>query len=209
MYKSGKARYNKDGQEVEPAAYQSKEQPAARVEPHRKWFSNSRVIDQKSLASFREAVKQSSDPYTYLLKSNKLPMSLIRDAPDGENVNGLKKHAAKMAVETNPFKDTFGPNARRKRVKLDVSGMEEMAQKGQQMENEYKEKRQEQAELCGGEGADEDAEMGATGEASVAREPIFSKGQSKRIWNELYKVLDASDVVIQLLDAREYVLSLS
>ncbi|MCL4131885.1 UNVERIFIED_CONTAM: hypothetical protein GTU68_037640, partial [Idotea baltica] len=28
-------------------------------------------------------------------------------------------------------------------------------------------------------------------------------GQSKRIWNELYKVIDSSDVVIQVLDARD------
>jgi len=32
---------------------------------------------------------------------------------------------------------------------------------------------------------------------------FFLKGQSKRIWAELYKVIDASDVVIQVLDARD------
>ncbi len=31
-----------------------------------------------------------------------------------------------------------------------------------------------------------------------ARECIFSKGQSKRLWNELYKVVDSSDVIIQV-----------
>lgn len=35
------------------------------------------------------------------------------------------------------------------------------------------------------------------------KEYIFSKGQSKRIWNELYKVIDSSDVVIHVLDARD------
>jgi len=35
------------------------------------------------------------------------------------------------------------------------------------------------------------------------RECIFNKGQSKRIWNELYKVIDSSDVVVQVLDARD------
>jgi hypothetical protein len=35
------------------------------------------------------------------------------------------------------------------------------------------------------------------------RDPVFEKGQSKRIWGELYKVLDSSDVVIQVLDARD------
>lgn len=38
---------------------------------------------------------------------------------------------------------------------------------------------------------------------ATAREPIFSKGQSKRLWNELYKVIDSSDVVIHVLDARD------
>ena len=31
------------------------------------------------------------------------------------------------------------------------------------------------------------------------RDNLFEKGQSKRIWGELYKVLDCSDVVIQVL----------
>lgn len=31
-----------------------------------------------------------------------------------------------------------------------------------------------------------------------AKDAIFEKGQSKRIWGELYKVLDSSDVVIQV-----------
>lgn len=30
------------------------------------------------------------------------------------------------------------------------------------------------------------------------RAELFDKGQSKRIWGELYKVLDCSDVVIQV-----------
>lgn len=37
---------------------------------------------------------------------------------------------------------------------------------------------------------------------STVRDPVFAKGTSKRIWGELYKVIDSSDVVIQVLDAR-------
>ena len=33
--------------------------------------------------------------------------------------------------------------------------------------------------------------------------PIFQKGQSKRIWNELFKVIDSSDVLVHVLDARD------
>jgi nuclear GTP-binding protein len=36
----------------------------------------------------------------------------------------------------------------------------------------------------------------------LTRERIFEKGLSKRIWEELYKVIDSSDVVIYVLDAR-------
>lgn len=32
---------------------------------------------------------------------------------------------------------------------------------------------------------------------------MFDKGQSKRIWGELYKVVDSSDVIIQVVDARD------
>jgi nuclear GTP-binding protein len=36
-----------------------------------------------------------------------------------------------------------------------------------------------------------------------AKPKLFQKGQSKRIWTELYKVLDSSDVVVQVLDVRD------
>lgn len=38
---------------------------------------------------------------------------------------------------------------------------------------------------------------------ATTKEAIFHKGQSKRIWNELYKVIDSSDIVIHVLDARD------
>ena len=34
------------------------------------------------------------------------------------------------------------------------------------------------------------------------RHKVFDKGMSKRIWEELYKVIDSSDVLIHVLDAR-------
>ena len=38
---------------------------------------------------------------------------------------------------------------------------------------------------------------------SIRRDARFEKGQSKRIWSELYKVIDSSDVIVQVLDARD------
>ena len=42
---------------------------------------------------------------------------------------------------------------------------------------------------------DEDEEAGVS---NVARDKIYDKGQSKRIWGELYKVVDSSDVIVQV-----------
>ena len=64
--------------------------------------------------------------------------------------------------------------------------------------------RLEQAKLLSGTSGDVNADTnGDDAELTAAREPIFSKGQSKRIWNELYKVIDSSDVIVHALDARD------
>ena len=203
MFNSGKAQYNASGKVTKAASYQSRELPKARVEPNRKWFGNTRVISQDALQSFRDAMaERASDPYQVLLKSNKLPMSLIRD---GQGKNGLKQHQAKIAVESSPFGDTFGPKAQRKRVKLGVGSLEDLAGETVKMHDIYID-RLEQAKLLSGTSGKEDLAGEAVPEEAIltsAREPIFSKGQSKRIWNELYKVIDSSDVVIHVLDARD------
>ncbi|CAK38643.1 NGP1NT-domain-containing protein [Aspergillus niger ATCC 13496] len=203
MLKDGKPQRNAEGKITKAASYQSRDAPVARIEPNRKWFGNTRVISQEALSSFREAVaERASDPYSVLLKTNKLPMSLIRD---DKGVNGLKQHQAKMAIETNPFSDTFGPKAQRKRVKLGVSSLADLAGESAKMHDAYVEKSD--------HATHEDGTMVVNGDdvaveedssvAPIAKEAVFLKGQSKRIWNELYKVIDSSDVVIHLLDARD------
>ncbi|KAI5853593.1 nucleolar GTP-binding protein [Tricharina praecox] len=190
---TGGAKFNRDGSKVVQAApFQSRAVPTARIEPNRKWFGNTRVISQEALTGFREAMaEKSKDPYTVLLKSNKLPMSLL-ETP------GQKEHEAKIKVGTQPFSATFGPKAQRKRPKIDVGSMEEMAGHLETVEKKYADKLETDKLLSGQLGEEERA-----GVIKEAREPIFSKGQSKRIWNELYKVIDSSDVVIHVLDARD------
>ena len=145
--------------------------------------------------------ERASDPYQVLLKSNKLPMSLIHD---GGN-NGLKEHGAKIHVQSAPFKDTFGPKAQRKRVKLGVGSLEDLVGETEKMHDTYVERSEQARLLSGTTGVEEQAGEAVSEDATVstAQEPIFSKGQSKRIWNELYKVIDSSDVVIHVLDARD------
>lgn len=198
-YKEGKAQRNAEGKIVQAASYQSREVPTARIEPNRKWFTNTRVVSQDTLNSFREAMaEKANDPYQVLLKTNKLPMSLIRD---GSDTNGIKQHRAKMAIESSPFSDVFGPKAQRKRVKLGVGNLADLAEDTEKSMDSYQDRR-EQARLLSGVGdVDENGEPEK--QASMAIEPVFDKGQSKRIWNELYKVIDSSDVVIHVLDARD------
>ncbi|KAM3436375.1 hypothetical protein MY4824_004343 [Beauveria thailandica] len=196
MYKEGKAQRNADGQITKAATWQSRDVPTAVIEPNRKWFSNTRVVSQDTLTAFREAMEEKSkDPYTILLKSNKLPMTLIRD---GKDTNGLKQHKAKMALETAPFSGVFGPKSQRKRVKLDVANLDDLAEGTEKSMDTYEE-RLEQAKLLSGESGNSEED----GTFAMAIEPVFDKGQSKRIWNELYKVIDSSDVVIHVLDARD------
>ena len=208
MFKEGKATRNAKGDIIQTATFQGREKPNARVEPHRKWFTNTRVISQDALASFRGAVEaQSKDPYSYLLKQNKLPMSLIHDGKDKERKDGLLQHKAKIKIESEKFGDTFGPKAQRKRPRLAVSSLHDLAGQSEKDEHLFDEKRREEHLLQAGATDDLDLRTPVVetddGELTTAREPVFSKGQSKRIWNELYKVIDSSDVVIHVLDARD------
>ncbi|TDZ34455.1 Nucleolar GTP-binding protein 2 [Colletotrichum spinosum] len=197
ILKDGKAQRNADGEITKAASFQSRDVPNARIEPNRKWFGNTRVISQESLTAFRSAMaEKAADPYSVLLKSNKLPMSLIKD---GSDTNGLKKHQAKMTIETSSFGDTFGPKAQRKRVKIGAGTISDLAGDADKSLDTYTERLEQQKLLSGQSGGPEEEEAHVT----MSIEPIFNKGQSKRIWNELYRVLDSSDVVIHVLDARD------
>lgn len=208
MFKEGKAVRNARGDVVQAASFQSRDKPSARIEPHRKWFTNTRVISQDALNAFRGAVEaQSKDPYSYLLKQNKLPMSLIHDNKDKEKKDGLVQHQAKIKIESEKFSDTFGPKAQRKRPRLAASSLEELATSTTHDIHNFEEKQEEARLLSGMDYTSRDTGLSdshnADGELTTAREPVFSKGQSKRIWNELYKVIDSSDVVVHVLDARD------
>ncbi|CAB4386182.1 GTPase required for pre-60S ribosomal subunit nuclear export and maturation [Rhizophagus irregularis] len=184
MLKGGKPIRNSKGKIVKEAPFQSKLAIAARVQPDRRWFGNTRVIGQKELEAFRESLgSKVNDPYQVLLRQNKLPMSLLADA---------SKVSRMHMVDTEPFSDTFGPKAQRKRPKLKVSSLEDLATSTNELLENYSEKNDPSL-----------LSNNINDWIDEARDSVFSKGQSKRIWNELYKVIDSSDVVIHVLDARD------
>ena len=157
----------------------------ARVAPDRRWFGNTRVVGQKELANFREeiAAKQ-HDPYTVLLKQKQLPMGLLTDAA---KIKQMK------LLEVESYEDTFGGKSKRKRPKIGAAAASLeafVAQTASKTESYNPTK-------------DVNIQAEWTAASHKGESHMFDKGQSKRIWGELYKVIDCSDVVIQVLDARD------
>ncbi|XP_065911667.1 uncharacterized protein [Dysidea avara] len=186
MYRTGgKAFRNADGKILKPAPFQStvKSGQVARVEPNRKWFGNTRVITQSSLQTFQEEMgRVINDPYKVVMKQSGLPISLLNEKAKNSRVHLL---------DTESFSSTFGPKSQRKRPNLPSVDVEALA---------------EAADVSGGAyDPDQDIDLVADDPdyREEAKHALFTKGQSRRIWNELYKVIDSSDVVIQVLDARD------
>lgn len=193
MYKSGQVQRDKDGKKVGGKLMMFDKSggqdiaKAARIAPDRRWFGNTRTMAPQELDKFREEMTtHAADPYSVVLRRKKIPMALLKDA---------EKVAAMNLLETESFDQAFNKSGTgRKRPKLAEGGGDYAAM------------------------ASAAAERGSTYDANPVRDPnlepeeeqnddnrnadLFAKGQSKRIWAELYKVLDSSDVVLQIVDAR-------
>ncbi|NXX71151.1 NOG2 protein, partial [Spizella passerina] len=146
---------------------------------------NTRVIKQSSLQKFQEEMETvMKDPYRVIMKQKKLPMSLFHDR--------IKPHTSRVHIlDTETFETTFGPKAQRKRPNLSASDVQSLVENAEASSESYD------------QGKDRDLVTEDTGVRNEAQEEIFKKGQSRRIWGELYKVIDSSDVVVQVLDARD------
>ena len=170
--------------------FQSKELPNTRIQPDRRWFGNTRVIGQKQLEQFREEMAgKVNDPFTVLMKQKKLPLSLLEDPDTEAQRSGRAKQTRASLVATQPFSATFGKKQTRKKPKLSIDSYTELVASAEATAEAFV--------------ARKDALVDVDDGRAAAREPVFEKGQSKRIWGELYKVIDSSDVLIQVLDARD------
>jgi len=185
MYKNFKAKRNAAGKVIKAAPYQGYVDSGtrARVEPARGWFSNTKVITQSALQKFQASMGEAmKDPYKVVMNPTKLPVTLLQEKA---------KYARVHMLDTEPFTQTFGKKATRKKPKVQANDLAAMVAEAESRTDAYKEE------------ADKDRVVERPDDAPAIRDWIFGAGQSKRIWNELYKVIDSSDVVIQVLDARD------
>ncbi|XP_058117877.1 nucleolar GTP-binding protein 2 [Anopheles ziemanni] len=185
MYRNFKAKRDRRGKILTPAPFQGwvNSGTVARVEPTPKWFANTRVISQKSLQKFQEEMgKAVKDPYKVIMKPTNLPITLLNESARYQRVHLL---------DTESYDTVFGKKKLRKRPSLKVRDLEDLSRTAEESAEKYDDTK------------DHDLERDDGGVRDAVREYIFAAGQSKRIWNELHKVIDSADVLLQVLDARD------
>jgi nuclear GTP-binding protein len=200
--KQSKAIRNVDGKIIKPALLQSStasgltKNGLARIQPDRRWFGNTRVIGVKELEKIRdEASKKLNDPYQVLLHRNRMPLSLIQEQVRlGQSVTSPEVPGSEL-LKLESFETTFGPKAQRKKPKLVPHTLEDLIGRVQTSAANYD-------TSCDGDLKRSIAYTLPADCVDSTMDAVFLKGQSKRIWNELYKVIDSSDVLLQILDAR-------
>lgn len=158
----------------------------ARIAPDRRWFGNTRTIGQEALKKFREEMGgKYRDPYSVIIKQSKLPLSLL-EVPKNED-GSIRKEMT--------WDKTFGDKANRKRVRMNSHDLEGYVSEANTKCGDYElNKGKDRNLLKNKEVEKSDKTKNAT---------LLSKGQSNRIWNELYKVIDSSDVILYVVDARD------
>ena len=155
----------------------------ARIEPNRMWFGNVRTIDPKKLEQMRKEMDKEKphDTYNVFITQSHLPRSLINPI----------SNEGKIKNKLTSFEETFGKNSRRTKPNLQVYTMEELADTTNKMKEEYKIEKDSNLNYLNEE------------EKNAPEMKYMKAGQSKRIYSELLKVIDASDVLCEILDARD------
>lgn len=162
------------------------EKQMARVAPDRRWFGNTRTIGQDALKRFREEMGEKyRDPYSVIIKQSKLPLSLLE----------VPKNDTGTIRNEMTWDKTFGDKANRKRVRLNSADLEGYLNEANTKSGKYETNKGKDRNLL------RNAEIEKADKSKNA--VLLSKGQSNRIWNELYKVIDSSDVILYVVDARD------
>uniref|UniRef100_A0A0R3Q4H1 Nucleolar GTP-binding protein 2 n=1 Tax=Brugia timori TaxID=42155 RepID=A0A0R3Q4H1_9BILA len=126
--------------------------------------------------------KALQDPFQVVMRQTKLPISLLTEKAKQQRVHVL---------DTESFEYTFGKKALRKKPKVKVESLETLCGEVVQRTEQYD------------EATDSSLIKNAIPEAVENSNPLFKAGQSNRVWGELYKVIDSSDVVVEVVDGRD------
>jgi nuclear GTP-binding protein len=204
-----------------------------RIAPDRRWFGNTRVVGATELDRFRaEMTDKVADPYSVVLKRKKLPMGLLQDAAElstkaggkngllenepFEHTFGSKNRRKRVKLDQYIVPRSAEQKEKKKAVgegntevvpqgpEDDAGGYGAMLAAAQESSDTYLDMnaregivpwgRDSNIEQTSGEGVDWRHEK---------KDDLFNKGQSKRIWGEFFKVIDCSDVVLHVIDARD------
>lgn len=188
MYRNQRAKRDRTGKIIKPAPFQgwNTSGTMSRIEPSQKWFGNSRVISQNALQKFQNELGTAmKDPYKVVMKPTQLPVTLLQQKAANARVHLL---------DTESFESVFGPKKVRKRPNLTATSYDELKKLAEDKEDTYNKEK---------DSKDYDLVREDTGVKDAQRDWVMAAGQSKRIWNELYKVIDSSDIILQILDARD------
>lgn len=201
-----------------------------RIAPDRRWFGNTRVVDPKQLDTFRqEMTEQVADPYSVVLKRKKLPMGLLREAADREcppsqalleqesfadTFGGKSKRKRvkldQLMLARNEGEKKGKEGAKGGRAEVVESTISEEADAYSKLLQVAKTSHETYESINTREGIvpwGRDSNLTKTEGENVdwrheKKDDLFLKGQSKRIWGEFFKVVDCSDVVLHVIDAR-------
>lgn len=109
MYNSGRAKRDKDGKFVSQEFKSRDVSHQARIQPDRRWFDNTRTVNQTELERFREEFgKKLNNPTTYVLKPGKVPYSLLKDVKPVREFFSILRSGRRSADELCCFSISHG-----------------------------------------------------------------------------------------------------
>jgi nuclear GTP-binding protein len=201
-----------------------------RIQPDRRWFGNTRVVGATELDRFRqEMTDKVADPYSVVLKRKKLPMGLLTEAAvqatsqkaallEQEPFNkAFGNKSRRKRVKLDQLMIARDVETSKKKPQRAVEGAAEPVAVNEDDESGYS------ALLAVATKSSDTYETINTMEGIVPwgrdrnltvtegegidwrpqkKDDQFLYGQSKRIWGEFFKVVDCSDVVLHVIDAR-------
>eukprot|EP00980_Cylindrotheca_fusiformis_P030164 scaffold24506_cov250-Cylindrotheca_fusiformis.AAC.2 len=201
-----------------------------RIAPDRRWFGNTRVVDPKQLDTFRqEMTEKVADPYSVVLKRKKLPMGLLREAADRESppsqallqqepfekAFGSKSSRKRVKLDQLLLARTDKKDEKERAKGGRAEVVESIAEADEadayskllQVAKTSTETYETRNNMEGIVPYGRDSNLVRSSGENIdwrheKKDDLFLKGQSKRIWGEFFKVVDCSDVVLHIIDAR-------